>query len=1108
MKHKLTFNSSIMKAFLPLLTLCLFPITAWATSTSLQISHKGYAPSAITGANLQLKFAIINSSTSQTYWSNDGTGSSGSEPTAAVSVSHENGLYFVQLGNTTLTNMSALTADHFIANQNLALRTWLSTDNGASFTQITPDQTFRAQAFAMRAIHTNDAAMLANTTAGNTGLNILASANSAEVHTALGLGDLATQSASQVNISGGNLVLSALTPTALTITAAANLGGLVWPQQSGSANQFLGSAGNGHLIWLSVTPTLTGANLSGVETLSADWVNTANPWSDAEIADVLTITSGSLDGVAIGATSPSSGAFTTLNASSANLQGVLYPSETSAATGQVLKLFASGGNLYFSNDSSTPVVTTNSITSSMLADASVTAAQVVESSVNAPKLMDGSVGSAIVADGSIASADLASSLAMGNLSISALTVSTSANILGLLYPQASSGTAGQVLVYDAASKSLVFAQASTATASVNISGGSIENTAIGVSSANTAAFTNLTVNGLLNGASNLMVGGNLVVLSSANLGGMMFPVAAGSANQVLVTDGQGQLSFVSANALLSSLTINSATLEGGSWNAVSVGSTVPAAGTFTSLTSSSAPTFASLTSNGNINAAGANITGQTTFGDNSSQDVLHVLAQVQGPASTNNVYVAANLMSSSNIYNLGSAIHPWNQIYTSSVRAQNLASVAGTIAWDVNSDAVQDLTLNSTGLGVGTVPSANLSGAGSANISGGLSVGGSIDYQIQTITASTTLGDTSYALVDTSTANIILTLPSATAQKGKVYNIKKISEDDGYIRLTSASNIDGQPNLLLKNKSGVRPSVELISDGSTWRVTHQYGNKSANQGGYMLVDLTGGPTADHYPITYQSEAPDLAGAGNFTFKSNVMVLKWMPAGVFTMGNTTVGGAAIPEHEVTLTEGLWMGVFEVTQLQWLQVMGSHAQAQTDNTGLTTANPENNVSWNDIRGDSTVYDWPNVTGVSPNTFMGNLQAKTGLQFDLPTEAEWEYACRAGTTTLWSYGSTENGDYMWYITNNTTSGTKEVGGKLPNPWGLYDIHGNVTEWCRDWYGSSYYSTSPSDDPNGVNSGSGRVLRGGYWSNSASSTRSAQRFNNSPANRNISLGFRLSVF
>jgi formylglycine-generating enzyme required for sulfatase activity len=204
----------------------------------------------------------------------------------------------------------------------------------------------------------------------------------------------------------------------------------------------------------------------------------------------------------------------------------------------------------------------------------------------------------------------------------------------------------------------------------------------------------------------------------------------------------------------------------------------------------------------------------------------------------------------------------------------------------------------------------------------------------------------------------------------------------------------------------------------------------------------------------------------------------------------------------------MGVFEVTQLQWLQVMGSHAQAQTDNTGLTTANPENNVSWNDIRGDSTVYDWPNVTGVSPNTFMGNLLAKTGLAFDLPTEAEWEYACRAGMTTLWSYGNTENGDYMWYSTNNTPSGTKEVGGKLPNPWGLYDMHGNVYEWCLDWYDSGYYSSSPSDDPVGANSGSFRVLRGGYWSISASSTRSALRNIFSPTNRNFYVGFRLSVF
>lgn len=127
-------------------------------------------------------------------------------------------------------------------------------------------------------------------------------------------------------------------------------------------------------------------------------------------------------------------------------------------------------------------------------------------------------------------------------------------------------------------------------------------------------------------------------------------------------------------------------------------------------------------------------------------------------------------------------------------------------------------------------------------------------------------------------------------------------------------------------------------------------------------------------------------------------------------------------------------------------------------------------------------------------------------LPTEAQWEYACRAGTTTIYSYGDSADGDYMWYLGNNTPSGTKAVGQKLPNPWGLYDMHGNVFEWCSDWYGSDYYSDpNAGTDPAGPDSGFNRVLRGGRWGNDAQGCRSAFRYSYIPDNVSYNIGFRV---
>ena len=131
-----------------------------------------------------------------------------------------------------------------------------------------------------------------------------------------------------------------------------------------------------------------------------------------------------------------------------------------------------------------------------------------------------------------------------------------------------------------------------------------------------------------------------------------------------------------------------------------------------------------------------------------------------------------------------------------------------------------------------------------------------------------------------------------------------------------------------------------------------------------------------------------------------------------------------------------------------------------------------------------------------------------FRLPTEAQWEYACRAGSTTRYCCGNdgAQLGEYAWYNANSGYK-TNPVGEKKPNAWGLYDMHGNVWEWCQDWCNGWYYAKSPLDDPTGPTTGSDRVLRGGGWDSGARRCRSAYRYDFAPGDRSYFLGLRVSL-
>ena len=210
---------------------------------------------------------------------------------------------------------------------------------------------------------------------------------------------------------------------------------------------------------------------------------------------------------------------------------------------------------------------------------------------------------------------------------------------------------------------------------------------------------------------------------------------------------------------------------------------------------------------------------------------------------------------------------------------------------------------------------------------------------------------------------------------------------------------------------------------------------------------------------------------------------WCPPGEFLMGSPEDEADSLDDetqHRVTLTRGFWMAKTETTQGQWERVMGENPSA-FEGEDL----PVENVSWDDVQG---WLEKMNETTPLPS----------GWKWALPTEAQWEYACRAGTESAFAGYLDE---MAWYD-ENSGSTTNPVGTKKANAWGLHDMHGNVWEWCSDWYGD--YSSGSSSDPTGATTGVGRVIRGGSWNLGARGCRSAYRHWNAPGFRLSVLGFR----
>ncbi len=222
---------------------------------------------------------------------------------------------------------------------------------------------------------------------------------------------------------------------------------------------------------------------------------------------------------------------------------------------------------------------------------------------------------------------------------------------------------------------------------------------------------------------------------------------------------------------------------------------------------------------------------------------------------------------------------------------------------------------------------------------------------------------------------------------------------------------------------------------------------------------------------------------------------WIPPGSFMMGSPEDEQGRLdsegPQREATIPEGFWMSKYPITQAQWQAVMGNNpSRDKGDNR------PVEMVSWNDIRGTEGYLEQLNKT-------------HPGYNFRLPSEAEWEYAYRAGTTTRFYWGDdmnhTQIDDYAWY-NKNSSSITKDVGQKLPNTWGLHDMAGNVYEWCEDdYYGN--YNGAPTDGSAWVDSprSTRRLLRGGSWDSHPNLCRAADRRYYGPVSRYFFFGFRV---
>ena len=277
--------------------------------------------------------------------------------------------------------------------------------------------------------------------------------------------------------------------------------------------------------------------------------------------------------------------------------------------------------------------------------------------------------------------------------------------------------------------------------------------------------------------------------------------------------------------------------------------------------------------------------------------------------------------------------------------------------------------------------------------------------------------------------------------------------------------------------------------------------------------------------------PD-GGLANDKYRTTHLVMKKVHAAgqTFTMGSPPSespyrSNDGEDPHLVSLTHDFYLAIYETTRKQFSLMGCAEPTFGTAGTPYGTDDPDqcpaDRITYNNLRGAYSSIDWPN-TGTSVGGYLATIRTTTGIStFDLPTEAQWEFACRAGTTTAMYNGkgnASENSnsdvaEIAWYY-YNSDSGSKvhAVGGKPANPWGFYDMYGNVREWCLDWWGYYDTSVSPAIDPvgptvSGDANGGWRMTRGGDYTSGAKMNRSAYRGGKRPQNADATFGFRLCL-